>query len=70
MPIFEFTCRACGHKFEEILTLAELEAEKPVCPACGQRRVEREFSLFATGGTGGASAGAGCGGGAGGSGFS
>jgi putative FmdB family regulatory protein len=48
MPIFEFTCRECGHGFEEILSLAELEAGDLKCPACESTRVERGFSTFAT----------------------
>lgn len=67
MPLFEFRCRACGRLFEEILSLAELEAERPTCPHCGAVEAEREFSTFATGGAGGGG-GSSCGGG--GSGFS
>ncbi|MHB8077819.1 MAG: FmdB family zinc ribbon protein [Candidatus Krumholzibacteriia bacterium] len=67
MPLFEFVCRSCGRKFEEILSLAELEAEPPACPACGAERAERALSRFATGGGGAA---AGGGGGCGTSGFS
>jgi len=58
MPLFEFRCRACGRTFEEILTLAELEAEPPACPACGAPDARREFSTFATGSGGGST---GCG---------
>jgi putative FmdB family regulatory protein len=64
MPLYEFLCRKCGHRFEELLTSAEAEAGKVPCPACGSKRVEREFSAFATGsgGTGGMPAGgSGCG---------
>ena len=72
MPIFEFTCRKCGKQFEEILSLAELESETQRCPACGADKVERNFSLFATGGPSAASGGSGSGGcgNGGGSGFS
>jgi putative FmdB family regulatory protein len=48
VPIFEFTCRKCGHGFEDIVTLAEVEAGEVVCPACGSDRVERGLSTFAT----------------------
>lgn len=66
MPLFEFDCLRCGIKFEEILTIAELEVEPPRCPGCGSEKVERAFSTFATGGGGGGAgsalaAGGGCG---------
>ena len=64
MPLFEFQCRKCGHQFEELLTTAEIEAGNVKCPACASKRVEREFSAFATGsdGSGGlAGGGGGCG---------
>ena len=65
MPLFEFQCRKCGHQFEELLTNAEVEDGKVKCPACSSKRVEREFSAFATGsgdlGGGLAGGGGGCG---------
>ena len=64
MPMYEFTCRKCGHNFEELISLAELEAGKIHCPACKSKLLERGFSSFATGsgspGAGGVSRG-GCG---------
>jgi putative FmdB family regulatory protein len=66
MPLYEFTCRKCGHVFEELLSAAELEQGKPKCPACRSARVEKGFSAFATGGAGGGGAAVGgCGGGGG-----
>ena len=61
MPIFEFTCRACGQVFEDILTFAELETGEARCPNCESHDVQRAMSTFATnGGEGGGLAG-GCG---------
>lgn len=62
MPMFEFSCKKCGHQFEDLVTLAELEAGEVDCPACGSKDVERGFSTFATSGSdpGGSGAG-GCG---------
>ncbi len=59
MPLYEFQCRKCGHGFEELLSMAEVDLAKPKCPACGSRRVEKGFSSFATGAasTGGGSCG-------------
>ena len=31
MPLYEFKCRACGHRFEELVRLGET----PECPKCG-----------------------------------
>ena len=64
--MFEFTCGKCGRQFEELLSLAELEAGDLECPACGSPEVVRSLSAFATGG--GDSGGGGCRGGACGSG--
>jgi putative FmdB family regulatory protein len=67
MPIFEFHCKKCEHEFEELLTLAERENGRFVCPACGSKRIARGFSAFATGTAGPVSGGSfGGGGGAGG----
>ena len=63
MPIFEFTCRKCGHNFEELLSLTELQSGELKCPACRSKRVEKGFSAFATGadGSAGGFSGGGCG---------
>ncbi|MCP4572962.1 MAG: zinc ribbon domain-containing protein [bacterium] len=63
MPLYEFSCRKCGHSFEELTTLAEVEKKKPACPACGSRATERGLSGFATGSGSGGSGSAPCGGG-------
>ena len=52
MPLFEFTCKKCGHNFEDLVTIAELNDGKVKCPACNSKRVERGFSSFDTGGSG------------------
>ena len=62
MPLFEFTCRKCGHVFEELMTSAELESGPPRCPACKSKRVEKGFAAFATGSAAtSGTAGGGCG---------
>ena len=48
MPLYEFTCRKCGHNFEELMTLAEVQSNAVKCPACNSKRVEKGFSAFAT----------------------
>jgi len=43
MPLYDFACAACGHRFE-----ARLEpSEQPACPSCGRSGAERVFSPFA-----------------------
>jgi len=59
MPIYEFACRECGHRFEE---LRARSAADPACPACGSASVTRLLSVFATSGSGSAGGGCGCGG--------
>lgn len=65
MPLFEFSCLKCGKVFEELLSLAELEAGDVACPACRSPEVTRGLSAFATGGgdpsTGGGLRGGACG---------
>ena len=50
MPMYEFKCGDCGEVFEELTTLAEVEAGDVACPACGSGDVERQMSTFACGG--------------------
>jgi putative FmdB family regulatory protein len=44
MPLFEFTCRTCGRRFETLVS-AGRQAE---CPACHSTDLEKLFSTFAT----------------------
>ena len=44
MPIYEYVCRACGRAFELLLAHGAKAAQ---CPACGSRRLDRQFSVFA-----------------------
>jgi putative FmdB family regulatory protein len=45
MPLFEYTCQSCGHRFEH-LTRADREA---VCPACDGHALNKLLSTFAVG---------------------
>jgi len=40
VPIYEFSCRACGTRFEELVRAGETAP----CPECGSAEVERRFS--------------------------
>ncbi|MGE5321751.1 MAG: FmdB family zinc ribbon protein [Actinomycetota bacterium] len=43
MPIFEYVCQECDHKFEAIV----LGQQKPRCPKCESKRLEQQISKFA-----------------------
>ncbi len=42
MPVYEYECTACGHKFEELQKITD----RPLatCPACHRRKVHRLIS--------------------------
>jgi putative FmdB family regulatory protein len=43
MPLYEFECRACGHRFEALVRDSSL----PSCPGCQGHNLERLLSMFA-----------------------
>ncbi len=42
MPIYEYECSACGHRFEEWQKITDKPVK--VCPKCKARKVERLIS--------------------------
>ncbi len=48
MPIFEYRCTACDHRFETIV----FGDTPPACPNCASRELQKELSVFAVGTTG------------------
>src|SRR5262245_60361559 len=42
MPLYEYQCEACGHRFEKIQKFSDPPVE--VCPNCGQRQVHKLLS--------------------------
>ncbi len=42
MPIYEFVCENCSHKFEELVSLSDKKL--PACPACESARVKKVLS--------------------------
>jgi putative FmdB family regulatory protein len=42
MPTYEYSCRACGHLFEEIQKISEPPID--TCPKCGQKQAQRLIS--------------------------
>jgi len=49
MPIYEYQCSQCSHRFEIIHGAAEKDLEIR-CPKCGDSRIERMISSFSCGG--------------------
>lgn len=45
MPIFEYVCAHCDHRFEAVV----LGSQAPHCPACDGERLEKQLSVFAVG---------------------
>ena len=61
MPIYEYSCRACGKEFERYIATQSTAVD---CPRCESTRVTRRLSLVTLRPQGGlASTGAGMGGG-------
>jgi putative FmdB family regulatory protein len=46
MPIYEYACRSCGAAFEALV----YGDERPACPSCAGKDLEKRFSAFAVGG--------------------
>lgn len=42
MPIYEYTCKACGHEFEVIQKISDKPIRK--CEACGRLKAARHIS--------------------------
>jgi putative FmdB family regulatory protein len=69
MAVYEYICLGCERPFEQRRAIGAAVDTALACPACGDDRVRRRFSVFGTGaasvsGEPGRSAGGCCGGGA------
>ena len=42
MPLYEYTCRGCGHQFEALVR----SGDTPACPSCKSQDLERLISAF------------------------
>ena len=47
VPIYEYTCSACGAACEHLIR-SKNDQSKLVCPSCGSRRLERRLSVIAS----------------------
>jgi putative FmdB family regulatory protein len=43
VPLFDFTCRACGHEFEALVRAGS----PPACPSCGGTELQKQLPTFA-----------------------
>jgi putative FmdB family regulatory protein len=46
MPIYEYRCKTCDQAFEALVQ----GSQKPSCPCCDSRKLEKLFSAFAVNG--------------------
>lgn len=46
MPIYEYLCQSCGDRFEKLVRRTETVLEAG-CPACGEKKLEQQYSTFA-----------------------
>ena len=42
MPIYAFQCQACGHRFERLQKLSDVDPTH--CPTCGAEQVRRQLT--------------------------
>jgi putative FmdB family regulatory protein len=48
MPIYEYSCEACGNKFEKLMRRSDADtAVASACPSCGKQELKQEYSTFA-----------------------
>ena len=43
MPLYEYICHDCQHRFETLVTASR----PPVCPACHSSVLDKQLSVFA-----------------------
>jgi putative FmdB family regulatory protein len=48
MPLYEYQCKTCGHRFEVLVYRSIV----PQCPSCESKDLERLLSAFAVSGSG------------------
>jgi putative FmdB family regulatory protein len=51
MPIFEYVCGKCNHRFEALV----YGAQKAECPKCKSQKLQPQLSVFAVAGKGSSS---------------
>ena len=46
MPLYEYICRKCHNKFDEVLTIKEHETKQVQCPKCQATDLEKIIESF------------------------
>jgi len=46
MPLYEYICRNCHNKFDEVLTIKEHETKKLQCPKCQSTELGKVIEPF------------------------
>ncbi len=41
MPVYDFRCEECKHRFEVFLTYADYDRHQAICPVCGSGKIQR-----------------------------
>lgn len=59
MPLYEYRCPDCDHRFEVLQRVGE-DAAGVACPECGSEKPVKQFSTFASTGGGPSAFGGGC----------
>jgi len=47
MPLYEYVCQGCGHRFEKLVRSTAGEQPDVICPLCRDERSQRVLSSFA-----------------------
>ena len=45
MPLYEYICRKCHNKFDEVLTIKEHETKQVQCPKCQATDLEKNHRV-------------------------
>lgn len=47
MPVYDFLCRSCDHRFDDLVSLAAVDGQR--CPECTSGEVVKLYSPFKVG---------------------
>ena len=47
MPLYEYECKKCGHRFEKLVSFSNASKNQP-CPSCKSEESEKLMSTFST----------------------
>jgi putative FmdB family regulatory protein len=49
MPTYDYSCKACGYKFEECVSITDRDnfAKNTPCPVCKKKKLERGVAVGA-----------------------